>query len=216
MIAFGAGSELYFPDIKNLLRVIGHQAAAIFVTTVFIVTSTIMIVLPGLAFFHNYSIPCVGSAAFMLGTIMFARSPSSTLAIIGELKCRGPVTKICVAVTVVSDVILMVSYAISSSVAAIICGGTGVDALAIVAAVGSILGCFVCGYLLALVILFIMWVPLPKRSIPRLSKYIKRSQLRGLAIVGVGFGFFCFANWLEELSMEEFEGRRIAFEPLLA
>ena len=56
--------------------------------------------------------------ALLAGTILAARSPSSAIAIINEMRARGPFTKGVLGVTLVKDVLIVVLFAMSTSVAA--------------------------------------------------------------------------------------------------
>eukprot|EP01012_Entosiphon_sulcatum_P025415 TRINITY_DN3072_c0_g1_i1.p1 TRINITY_DN3072_c0_g1~~TRINITY_DN3072_c0_g1_i1.p1 ORF type:complete len:660 (+),score=72.66 TRINITY_DN3072_c0_g1_i1:29-2008(+) len=213
VIAFSAGAELYFPEIRRLMRVIIHQTFGITLTTFFIVTTVVLVSLPISVFSTSPSLDCTFGAAFMVSSVMVARSPSSALGIISELKCRGPVTTTCVAVTVVADVVVMLSFAITATITKVICGYGGADAVGLFIAFGSILLCFVYGIVIGCILLFLLWLPLPK--LPK-RLVIRRSHIRGLLIIATGQLAFIFANFIEEESFERLNGRTIALEPLLA
>ena len=61
------------------------------------------------------------------GTILAARSPSSAIAIINEMRARGPFTKTVLGVTLVKDVLIVVLFAMSTSVAATLLTGRQFD-----------------------------------------------------------------------------------------
>ena len=63
-------------------------------------------------------------AVAMLGaTIMIARSPSSALAIIKELRAHGPFTHKVLGATVLMDAVVIIIFAISVSVADVLVKG---------------------------------------------------------------------------------------------
>ena len=71
--------------------------------------------------------PYLGSCAFTIslvaGSIMVARSPASAIAVVRELKAKGPATSIMLGVTVVGDVVVLVLFTLSNSFALAMCGG---------------------------------------------------------------------------------------------
>ena len=50
--------------------------------------------------------------AILFGTIFVARSPSSAIAVINEMRASGPFTKTVMGVTVVKDVLVIILFAI--------------------------------------------------------------------------------------------------------
>ena len=65
------------------------------------------------------------AVALLGGTIMIARSPSSALAIIKELRAWGPFTRLGLGVTVIMDAVVIVLYAVSAEVADVVLTGVG-------------------------------------------------------------------------------------------
>ena len=52
----------------------------------------------------------VAAVAMVAGTIMVARSPSSAIAIVQELRAKGPFTDLTIGVTVVMDLVVIVLF----------------------------------------------------------------------------------------------------------
>ena len=123
-IAFAAGAELKLNVIRGYFRsiisIIGGQVVAVFAIgiTVFILIKNMvpfMVMLPQKE---------VLAVALLGATIMIARSPSSALAIIKELRARGPFTHKVLGATVLIDAVVIVLFAASVSVAAVLIEGT--------------------------------------------------------------------------------------------
>ena len=116
-IAFAAGSELVVRQIKNRFKAIRY-------TTFGLVLSTFT--LGSLAFFllsefipFTKTMPSIHRAAVSLlaGAILVARSPSSAIAVVNELRAKGPFTKTALGVTVIMDVVVITVFSICASVA---------------------------------------------------------------------------------------------------
>ena len=89
------------------------------------------------------------ATALLGGTILAARSPSSAIAIINEMRARGPFTKTVLGVTLVTDVLIVVLFALSSSIAATLLTGRSFDLGFIVLVGVEILGSIALGILIA-------------------------------------------------------------------
>jgi Trk K+ transport system NAD-binding subunit/Kef-type K+ transport system membrane component KefB len=155
VIAFVAGSELYLKELRS-------RARAILLIIGGIITAAL--VLLGVAlFFLTESIPfvqemmaagtldTVGRAAIAIlgATILLALSPPSTIAVIKEVRARGPFTKTLLGVTVTMDVVIIVLFAIAAALAGALLNGSSIPAsfapilvidLALAAAAGYIIG----------------------------------------------------------------------------
>jgi hypothetical protein len=68
---------------------------------------------------------CMTGIAMLVGAIMTARSPASAIAIVKELRAKGPFTRCFLGVTVVSDVVVLVLFAISVAFTRGQCTGKG-------------------------------------------------------------------------------------------
>lgn len=122
-IAFAAGSEMALDELRGRYRSIGWntltQIGAIYIfcgAAVFLLADTI-------PFMQGLDTAGRGAVALLAGTILAARSPSSAIAIINEMRARGPFTKGVLGVTLVKDVLIVVLFAFSTSVAATLLTG---------------------------------------------------------------------------------------------
>ncbi len=120
-IAISAGAEIYLPEIKNLLKSIGFHMFGIWIftmTAVIVGTMVLVQMNPDLNLFpDNTSIMCKAGISSAIAAIMVCRSPSSALAVATECESKGPFTKKMLGVTVVSDVVSLITFAIALSFA---------------------------------------------------------------------------------------------------
>ena len=116
-IAFAAGNELYLSELKNRLKSIGWVTAGLVLST--FTLGSLAIVALGRFIPFMQGIPLSGQIGIALlgGSILVARSPSSAIAIVNELRANGPFTKTALGVTVVSDVVVIILFSINSSAA---------------------------------------------------------------------------------------------------
>lgn len=122
-IAFAAGSELELSHVRNSLRTI----LAILLGLTFVVLSmgtvAYLLLADYIPFMRDMSSGAVLSVALIGGTIMVARSPSSALAIIKELRARGPFTQTVLGVTVLMDAVVIIVFTVNVSLADVLIKG---------------------------------------------------------------------------------------------
>ena len=116
-IAFAAGSELYLPELRGKLRTIGWITTALVITTLIVGTSVVFLMANYIPFMVTMSTVERAAIAFLAASIMIARSPSVAIAIINELRAKGPFTQIALGITVISDVAVIFLFALAASVA---------------------------------------------------------------------------------------------------
>ena len=124
-IAFAAGAELELHVIRGYFRsivsIITGQVVAVFAMGIvaFVLLQEFVPFMVGLPQAEVLAIALLGA------TIMIARSPSSALAIIKELRARGPFTHKVLGATVLKDAVVILIFAASVSVAAVLVEGAG-------------------------------------------------------------------------------------------
>lgn len=201
VIAFAAGSELYMKELKsrlksimwisvmNVLLIPTLSGLAIFLMSDFIPFMSVM--------------PTGGRIAVSLlaGVILIALSPSSTIALVSELKAKGPFTKTALGVTMVIDIVVIVLFAINSSVANAVLTNVGVD-LGFIALLGFDLVLSVAlGYALG--------------KFLQLTLSLKWSNhAKAFIIIASGYGVFAGAHWVADMSYQTW-GLKIHLESLL-
>jgi Trk K+ transport system NAD-binding subunit/Kef-type K+ transport system membrane component KefB/mannitol/fructose-specific phosphotransferase system IIA component (Ntr-type) len=116
-IAFTAGSELVVRQIKSRLKAIRYTTIGL-VASAFLIGSTAFFLLSGTIPFADAMPPAHRAAvALLAGAILVARSPSSAIAVVNELRAKGPFTKTALGVTVIMDVVVITLFSICASIA---------------------------------------------------------------------------------------------------
>jgi Trk K+ transport system NAD-binding subunit/Kef-type K+ transport system membrane component KefB len=111
-IALAVGSELYIKELRSRLFSIKWMTfSQLFIT--FILGSTAMFLLSDIIpFMKSLPLNARISVALLAGTIFVARSPASAIAIVNEMRARGPFTQTALGVTVVKDFIVIILFSV--------------------------------------------------------------------------------------------------------
>ena len=126
-IAFAAGSEMALDELRGRYRSIGWNTVTQIVAVYIVCMAAILLLADYIPFMRDLTPAGRMAAALLGGTILAARSPSSAIAIINEMRARGPFTKTVLGVTLVKDVLIVVLFALSTSIAATLLTGRSFD-----------------------------------------------------------------------------------------
>ncbi|MDX1828223.1 MAG: cation:proton antiporter [Lutibacter sp.] len=201
IIAFSAGSELYLKELRSRLNSIKWMTISQLFITFILSSFVIYFVADLIPFMADMPTTHKIAVAILFATIFVARSPSSAIAVIDELRANGPFTKTVMGVTVIKDVLVIILFAISISIAKAFINDEPTNLLffivlfiELIASIGLGLAF---GKLLAL---------------PFLTKADK--QLKGIAIILIGYGIYLFSH-LITLEVHQLLHIEFALEPLL-
>ncbi len=126
-IAFAAGSEMALDELRGRYRSIGWNTLTQIVAVYIVCIAAILLLADYIPFMRDLTPAGRIAAALLGGTILAARSPSSAIAIINEMRARGPFVKTVLGVTLVKDVLIVVLFALSTSIAATLLTGRSFD-----------------------------------------------------------------------------------------
>lgn len=200
-IALAVGSELYLNEMRSRLKSIVYMTVSQMII-IFILTSLGVFILTDLIPFldvlrTNDRI----AVSILVGTIFVARSPASAIAVINELRARGPFTQTVLGVSVMKEFLVIILFSLTFATSVTLVKGISFNigfagGLAIELVLVFLMG-YLFGKLLGLVV-----------SIKTLS-WIKTSF-----ILILGLGIFRFSHYLREITGEYFF-IEIYVEPLL-
>jgi len=111
-IAFAVGSELYLKNLTSRLKSIIAMTISQIPFTFVLVSLVILFIAELIPFFDRMSLAARIAVSMLAGTIAIANSPSSTIAVMNELRARGPFAQTSIGVTVVKDFAVIVFFAI--------------------------------------------------------------------------------------------------------
>ena len=200
-IALAAGTELYFKEIRNSIKSIVLNTTGQLVITFILGSVTMYYIADIVPFMREMAHESKIAVAILMGTIFVARSPSSAIAIINEMRAKGHFSKTAISVTVIIDVLVIFLFTICLSIASNLIHETPFNLSFIVYLLFELILTFVFGFLLAKIIEFTITV--------RMSDYIK-----SVIILLLGFGVYEFSHFLSEYSVSIFPFE-LLIEPLL-
>lgn len=201
VIAFSAGSELYLNDLRSRINSIKWMTIGQLVITFVMSSVVIYIVADYIPFMADMPPTHKVGVAILFATIFVARSPSSAIAVINEMRANGPFTKTVMGVTVIKDVLVIILFAICLSLAKALINDESTDILFFVILFFEILASFGLGYLVGKILEF-----------PFLTK--ADTKMKGIAILIIGYSTYLFAFYVNAKSVELFHHEFI-LEPLL-
>lgn len=145
-IAFFAGSELYIRELKGRLRSIRWVMLGLVVSTFTFGTLALFLMSEFIPFMREMPAPGRFAVSILAGAILVARSPSSAIAIVHELRAKGAFTKTVLGVTVIMDVVVIALFGINSSIADTLLTGLRFDVSFVVLLVTELMLSVVSGY----------------------------------------------------------------------
>ena len=201
IIAFSAGSELYLKEMRSRIKSIQWMTFAQ-VVLIFVFSTLLIYWVSGRIAFIRDEAPLVRLAiALLFGSVFVARSPSSAMAIVNEMRASGPFTKTAVGVTVLIDVIVITLFTICFSIAKAIIHETPIDftftwVLFLEILVSAIIG---------IAISKVLTVPFSFKA----HRYVK-----GLLLLLIGYGVYALSSLVRSGSLGLI-GHEFSLEPLL-
>lgn len=199
-IGFAAGGELHLKELQG-------RIGAVTLSTVgqLVVTFALGTLASGLLFTQVPAINDLGvagrwAAAALAGSILVARSPSSAIAIVRELRARGPFTREVLGVTVIMDALVIVAFAGAAAVADAVLTGSAFDLVAILVLLLSLVVSTGIGWAIGkLLAVMLSW------------RWPVGGQLA--VLLAVGAGLFRLSGWVHHVS-HDLMGHELLLEPL--
>ncbi|NOX35614.1 MAG: cation:proton antiporter [Deltaproteobacteria bacterium] len=161
-IAFSAGGELYINELKTRLKTIAWITICLVFCTFSLTGLTIFFVSGFIPFMKTMPVSAKIAVSILAGAILVARSPSSAIAIVNELRAKGPFTQIVLGVTMIMDVVVILLFAANSSVADALLSGLDFNFGFILLMVSEIGVSVFIGYLVSKIIFMILLLPVQK------------------------------------------------------
>ena len=201
VIAFAAGSELFLEELRSRFRSISLITIGNAIAVPVLGVAAILLMAPMIPFMDG--MPLMGriAVAVLAGGILVARSPSSAIAIVNELRAKGSFTQTVLGVTMVTDVVVIVLFAINAEMADAFLNGVAINIGFVLLLVGELLLSLLVGLSVGLLLRFLL--------------YLKVGYgFKTLLVLAAGLGVFAFAYEVRILS-HEYLAVDILLEPLL-
>ena len=199
-IAFAAGSELFFKEIKSTFNSIKWNTISSILVTFFIGFVLVLISFLTLPFFDEIQFNIKIYLSLLCASIFVARSPASAIAVINELRAKGKFTSTSMGVLCLSDFGVILLFAIIFSLIKSIDSGS-LEILNLLLILFEIIISIFIGFVYGFILNIFLSV-----SINKFIKYF--------LLVIIGFTSFIFSDYIRDLSFSAIN-KEIIFEPLL-
>lgn len=200
-IAFAAGSELYLKELRQRFKSIVWMTLGQLVITFLIGSVAIFLLAEYMPFMANMPTYSKVAVAILGGTIFVARSPSSAIAVINEMRAKGPNTQTALGVTVLKDVLVIILFAICFALSGTLIMGDELKFGFIVLLLFELILSFVFGFLVG-------------KALAAILALNVESYIKTVFILLLGYGVYVMTHYLKTLS-HEFFAFEIYVEPLL-
>ncbi len=200
-IAVAAGAELHYRELRSRLKSIRWVTLGLVVVTFVAVVAAVLAIADRIPFVTGLGPSGRLVVAILAGSVLVARSPSSAIAVVNELRARGPFTKTVLGVTVVMDVVVIVVFGLNSSIAGALLHDAGFRPGLIALVLGEVLLSIAAGVAVG-------------RLIPWLTRLPGPGWLRSLAFLVSGYAIFAGSEALRHGTADRL-GVEIFLEPLL-
>ena len=195
IIAFSAGAELHLEELRSRLNSIKWMTIAQLGVT-FLASSIFVFFMSGyIPFMSGLDTNVRIAIAMLFGTIFVARSPSSAIAIINEMRARGPFVKTAMGVTVVIDVLVIILFAITFAIVKTIINGEALNLSFLMVLLLEIILSIVIGYVYGKILLLLLRTNLHFNG-------------KAIFIILIGYSIYLLNHWIgyqAELAGHHFE-----------
>lgn len=200
-IAFAAAAELYVKDMRSRFKSIKWMTFGQLGVTFVVSAILIYLLADQIAFMREMNAATKGAVAVLMATIFVARSPASAIAVINEMRAKGPFVQMAMGVTVIKDFLVILLFAICFSISVTLVSGEPFTVWFLLILIGELVVSFGLGYVLGRILSFILSI--------RMNEYAKVAL-----ILSLGYGVYALNHYIEIRSPEWF-GKMIHLEPLL-
>lgn len=201
LIAFAASSELYLRELRSRLNSIKWITFGQLIITFLISAVVVFFLLDNISFTENLPFYTQIAISLLAGTVFVARSPASAIAIINEMRARGPFTQTVLGVTVLKDFLVIALFSVTLSISISLVNDNALSFAFLGILLLEIALSFLLGLLLGQLLKLVLSFSLSLRS-------------KTILILLLGFLTYKLSHSVEHLSAE-YLGFTFVVEPLL-
>ncbi|HEC43583.1 MAG TPA: potassium transporter TrkA [Bacteroides sp.] len=200
-IAFTVGAELYLRELRNRFRSITGMTLGQLIVTFILGSLAVYFIAEYIPFMQGMNTKSKVAVSLLAGTIFVARSPASIIAVVHEMRAKGPFTQTAIGVTVLTDFLVIILFTVILSIGEGLINGTSFNLIFIFLLIFDLLFAFILGYGLSKLIGFIIFLK-------------TKAIVKTILILLAGYGIFTLSHYLREWSLLYFN-YEIFIEPLL-
>lgn len=200
-IAFAAAGELYFKDLRSRIKSIKWLTLGQLSITFVIITAATFFISELVPFASELSWSSRLSVSMLIGTIFCARSPSSVIAVINEVRAKGPFTRTVMGTTVLMDFLVILLFAAALSFAIALDQGRTMNFFFVIAILLDISLSVILGLIYSLLL-------------KALLAFKIRLYAKGVFLLVIGFSAFYLRDFISFIGENTFDFS-VHLEPLL-
>lgn len=117
LIAFLAGAELRWKELREHLKVLLGILASELVLTFVLIVGTLLLVRQYVPFLQDSPLPEAIALSALFGAVAIVHSPAVVLALLTETGARGIVTRTTLSIVLVADVVVVLAFSLTLAVA---------------------------------------------------------------------------------------------------
>jgi Trk K+ transport system NAD-binding subunit/Kef-type K+ transport system membrane component KefB len=200
-IAYAAAAELYLRELRSRLGSIKWMTISQLIVTFLVSGTAVYFLADQIPFISGQPVVYKVAIASLFGVVFIARSPASAIAVVNEMRAKGPFVQTALGVTVLIDffVILFFSFALEASIA--IFEGSSLDLSFILILLLELGASFAVGLLLSRVLFWILKSPII-------------FAFKGFLVVLSGYLVYVLHHFLNDFTFDKYQ-HSISIEPLL-
>ncbi len=200
-IAFAASAELYLREMRSRIDSIKWMTISQLVVTFLLSGAAVFFLSEQIPFMREFSISLRMAASSLFAVIFVARSPASAIAVVNEMRAKGPFVQTAIGVTVLKDVFVILLFSLCLEVSVALFQNTELSLvfagiLLLELAVSIFAGFLLAGFLTK--VLQTNWKQIPKAWL----------------ILAGGYLMYVLHHWLNDYTYALFQ-HSISIEPLL-
>ncbi len=200
-IAFAASAELYLRELRSRINSISWNTMGQLVVTFGLGSIAVYFASDFIPFMKEMEPISKLAVSILFGTIFVARSPASAIAVINEMRAKGPFTQTAIGVTVLKDFIVIVLFAVNFAIAGALINKQAMGLGFIFYLILELVGSFALGFVVGKVLEFILHFRI-------------RHHIKSVLIIVVGFSVYELSHFIASYS-EASLGHVFHLEPLL-
>ena len=200
-IAFAVGSELFIKDLRSRLKSIIYMILSQAILLFLLVSLATFFITNLVPFMGELSLAAKIAISLLTGTIAIATSPAASIAIIDELRARGPFTQTSLGVIVVKDFVVIILFSVVFTLSKSIV----LDAEFSFLFIGQVIAELALAFGLGFIVWYLMRLIFSIRGLMRIKK---------LLVLASGYLVYTFTDITGDHSFR-YLGMELHIEPLL-
>jgi len=201
-IAFAAGREIYIKEIRDKIKDISIMSVVQLIIIFLVSFILLMLFADIIPFLKGIDKNIKIAIVLLISTIFVSRSPASAIALINELRAKGPFTKVVLGVTIIKDILVIILFALTYAVASVLVEGKSFNINELLIVVAGLILSIIVGIAYGKILEFNF-------------KIVKEDYLDIIIILLLGWSMFILSSFIGKYSANFLE-TSLHFEALLS